>query len=131
MRGSAGMTWCAKTERIKKSTKRRQQQQLGAVAVSWFPFQISTHFYLFWWRILPRSGGRRAWSGCSGLGRPLLLRQERTRNFVKLASQRSAESTTVGWFYRIGFISTECQHSKEKDCNMCISRRVLCVLSVL
>lgn len=59
---------------------RRQEQRTGAVAV-WksmnpFLFNFQHVFYLFWWRILPRSGGRRAWGGCSGLGRPLLLRQE-------------------------------------------------------
>lgn len=99
----------------KKSTKRRQkgqqqQQRTGAVAVSWWFFSNSEHiFYLFRWRILPRSGGRRAWwGGCSGLGRPLLLCQgrESTRNFVKLIVQRlsKGQDRRLERFHRIDLI---------------------------
>lgn len=75
-------------------------------AVSCFLCLNTFFFYLFRWRILPWSWGRRARSGCSGLGRPLLLRQERERKrekkqeiFVKLAVRRIRRiERTVGIF---------------------------------
>lgn len=59
MRGSAGMTWCAKTERIKKAQRddsNSSSSYTGAVAVSWFPFN-SQHIFTC-------SGGE----FCPGLG---------------------------------------------------------------
>lgn len=79
-------------EATKKGTTTTTAAHKGCgCIVVWFLSNSEHIFYLFRWRILPRSGRRRAWwGGCSGLGRPLLLRQgrERTRNLVKLIVQR-------------------------------------------
>lgn len=82
-------TWYENKERIKKAQKCNKKRAKVAAyrgcalchsGGGSFPI-LNTFFYLFWRRILPRSGGRSAWGGCSRLGRPLLLRQQRrTRN---------------------------------------------------